>query len=133
LPDLEGNNVALEDFNGEETLLLFWSPSCGHCQGMLPELKEWEANPPRGAPKLIVVSDGTVEANRDQGFRSPVVLDQGYCVSDAYGAVGTPSAVLVDAEGRVASTVTAGGLAASGDSLNQNPSPPPPNPQRCSE
>jgi protein-disulfide isomerase len=108
LPDLEGKNVTLEDFSGEETLLLFWSPSCGHCQEMLPELKEWEADPPRGAPKLIVVSDGTVEANRDQGFRSPVVLDQGYRVSDAYGVQGTPSAVLLDAEGRVASTVIAG-------------------------
>jgi peroxiredoxin len=111
LPDLEGKRVSLEDFRGEETLLLFWSPSCGHCQDMLPELKEWEANPPRGAPKLIVVSDGTVEANREQGLRSPVVLDQGYRVSDDYGARGTPSAVLVDAEGRVASTVVGGGPA----------------------
>jgi peroxiredoxin len=108
LPDLEGKNVSLEDFRDEEALLLFWSPSCGHCQNMLPELKEWETNPARGAPKLIVVSDGTVEANRAQGFRSPVVLDEGYRVSDAYGVPGTPSAVLVDVEGRVASTVTAG-------------------------
>jgi peroxiredoxin/uncharacterized membrane protein YphA (DoxX/SURF4 family) len=108
LPDLEGKNVSLEDFRGEETLLLFWSPSCGHCQNMLPDLKEWEADPPRGAPKLIVVSDGSVEANREQGLRSPVVLDQGYRVSDAFGAQGTPSAVLVDAEGRVASTLVSG-------------------------
>jgi peroxiredoxin len=108
LPDLEGKIVSLEDFRGEETLLLFWSPSCGHCQDMLPDLKEWEANPPKGAPKLIVVSDGTVEANKEQGLRSPVVLDQGYRVSDAFGALGTPSAVLVDAALRVASTVAGG-------------------------
>jgi methylamine dehydrogenase accessory protein MauD len=108
LQDLKGRVVSLEDFRGKETLLLFWSPSCGHCQKMLPDLKEWEADPPRGAPKLIVVSDGTVEANREQGLRSPVVLDQGYRVSDAFGAQGTPSAVLVDAEGRVASTVAGG-------------------------
>jgi hypothetical protein len=75
---------------------------------MLPDLKEWEANPPKGAPELIVVSDGTVEDNREQGLSSRVVLDQGYRVSDAFGAQGTPSAVLVDAEGRVASTVVGG-------------------------
>jgi len=108
LQDLEGRVVSLEDFRGEETLLLFWSPSCGHCQNMLPDLKEWEANRPKGAPELIVVSDGTVEDNREQGLRSPVVLDQGYRVSDTFGAQGTPSAVLVDAEGRVASTVVGG-------------------------
>jgi thiol-disulfide isomerase/thioredoxin len=107
--DLEGRVVSLEDFRGKETLLLFWSPSCGHCQNMLPDLKEWEANLPKGSPELIVVSDGTVEDNRKQGLRSPVVLDQGYRVSDAFGAQGTPSAVLVDAEGRVASTVVGGG------------------------
>src|SRR5918998_6658540 len=33
---------------------------------MLPDLKEWEANPPKGAPNLIVVSDGTVEDNRSR-------------------------------------------------------------------
>lgn len=98
MPDLEGENVSLVDFRDEEIRLLFWSPSCGYCQNMLPELKEWETNPPRGAPKLIVVSDGTVEANRKQGFRSPVVLDDGYRVSDANGVPGTLSAVIVDAE-----------------------------------
>ena len=107
-PDLNGETVDLADFKGSDTLLLFWSPSCGHCQEMLPDLKKWEANPPKVAPKLIVVSDGTVEDNSEQGLRSPVVLDEGYRVSDAFGAQGTPSAVLVDAEGRVASTLVGG-------------------------
>jgi thiol-disulfide isomerase/thioredoxin len=108
LPDLEGNHVGLEDIRGEETLLLFWSPGCGFCQEMLPDLKEWEAAPPEGAPKLLVVSDGTVEENEAMGFSSPVVLDNTYAVGDAFGASGTPSAVLVDAEGRIASEVVVG-------------------------
>ena len=111
LPDLEGKKVRLEEFKGNEVMLLFWSPSCGHCQGMLPELKEWEVDPPEGAPKLLVVSDETVEANKAQGLRSPVVLDYNYALGDTYGAPGTPSAVLVDAEGRVASTVVVGASA----------------------
>jgi hypothetical protein len=90
---------------------------------MLPELKEWETNTPKGAPKLILVSDGTVEANREQGFRSPVVLEDGYRVSDAYGVPGTPSAVLVDAGGsrRLHSDRRRpGGHAVSGGSLKRN-------------
>jgi hypothetical protein len=42
------------------------------------------------------------------GLRSTVVLDQQFSVGRAFGAGGTPSAVLVDAEGRVASEVAVG-------------------------
>jgi thiol-disulfide isomerase/thioredoxin len=58
LPDLEGDTVDLEDFRGEKTLVLFWSPSCGFCQQILPDLKRWEGNRPEDAPKLLVVSSG---------------------------------------------------------------------------
>ena len=94
LPDLAGNTVELEDFRGEETLVLFWSPRCGFCQEILPQMKEWETASPEGAPRLLVVSDGTIEDNEAMGFSSPVVLDHTYAVSDAFGAAGTPSAVL---------------------------------------
>jgi thiol-disulfide isomerase/thioredoxin len=108
LPDLEANRVSLEDYRGEETLLLFWSPDCGFCMQMLPELKEWEKNSPEGAPNLVVVSTGAVEANEALGFRSTVVLDQERAVMQEYGAIGTPAAVLVDAEGRIASEMALG-------------------------
>jgi len=39
LPDLAGKFVSLSDFRGDTTLLLFWRPSCGFCQRMLPDLK----------------------------------------------------------------------------------------------
>jgi hypothetical protein len=78
---------------------------------MLPDLKEWEAAQPEGAPRVLVVSDGTVEDNEAMGLRSPMVLDQTYAVSDAFGGSGTPSAVLVDPEGRIASDVVVGSSA----------------------
>ena len=108
LPDLEGKHVSLEDFRGEETLVLFCSPGCGFCQEMMPDLKEWEAAPPESAPKLLVVSDGTVEDNAAMGLDSPVVLDDTYAAWDAFDVSGTPSAVLVDAEGRIASEMALG-------------------------
>ena len=75
---------------------------------MLPDLKEWEANPPEGTPKLLVVSAGTVEANEAMELSSPVVLDQEFAVGRAFGASGTPSATLVDEEGKIASEVAVG-------------------------
>jgi thiol-disulfide isomerase/thioredoxin len=112
LADLEGDEVSLqEDFRDEESLVLFWNPGCGFCQQMLPDLKQWEANSPEDAPKLLVVSAGSEEANKEMGLASPVVLDQQFAVGRAFGASGTPSAVFVDAEGKVASEVAVGASA----------------------
>jgi protein-disulfide isomerase len=111
LSDLEGKEIGLDNFRGQETLVLFWSPDCGFCQEMLPDLKEWEAAPPEGAPRLLVVSDGTVEENEAMNLSSPVVLDNTYALQEAFGGGGTPSAVLVDAEGRIASEVVIGASA----------------------
>jgi peroxiredoxin len=109
LEALSGKVIALkEDFRGEETLVLFWNPGCGFCQRMLPDLKQWEKNRPEGAPRLLFVSAGTEEANRQMGLASTVVLDQGFAVGRSFGASGTPSAVLVDAEGKIASEVAVG-------------------------
>jgi peroxiredoxin/uncharacterized membrane protein YphA (DoxX/SURF4 family) len=111
LPNLDGNPVDLAEFRGTETVVLFWNPRCGFCQRMLPDLKAWEAHPLAGSPKLLMVSTGTVEENRAMGLRSPVVLDQAFDAGRSFGAYGTPSAVLIDGEGRVASQLVVGASA----------------------
>ena len=108
LPDLDGKQVALEDFKGHPTLVLFWNPGCGFCQRMLPDLKAWEQSRPAESPNLLIVSTGTVEANRAQGLASPMVIDQGFATGSKFGANGTPMGVLVDAEGKIASATAAG-------------------------
>jgi hypothetical protein len=55
-----------------------------------------------------VVSAGTVAENLAMGLRSTVVLDQNFSVGSAFGASGTPSAVLVDSDGSVASELAVG-------------------------
>ena len=108
LEDLDGNTVELKDFRDEEVLLLFWNPGSGFCQQMLPDLKEWEANTPKGTSKLVVISAGAKEANKEMSLLSLVALDQQFAVGHSFGASGTPSAVLVDAEGKIASEVAVG-------------------------
>src|SRR5437588_333681 len=109
--DLQGKLIELSSFRGSKTLVLFWNPDCGFCQQMLGDLKAWEAQPPPQAPKLLVVSTGSVEQNRALGLRAPVLLDHNLEAGQAFGASGTPMAVLVDAEGRIASSVAAGAAA----------------------
>jgi thiol-disulfide isomerase/thioredoxin len=111
LPDLMGKMIDLVEFRGRPTLVLFWNPNCGFCQRMLPDLKAWEAHLPEEASKLVIVSTGSVEANYAMGIRSPVVLDQAFMVGRAFGATGTPTAVLVDALGNIASNIATGAQA----------------------
>jgi peroxiredoxin/uncharacterized membrane protein YphA (DoxX/SURF4 family) len=124
LPDLQGKMVTLSDFRKQKTLVLFWNLSCGFCQQMLADLKTWESDPPQEAPKLLVVSTGSVEGNQALGLRSPVLLDKGFTLGPKFGIHGTPMAVLVDAEGKIASEVAAGAsdvlaLAHAGSSTSQ--------------
>ena len=42
------------------------------------------------------------------GLNSPLVLEQSFHAGSAFGASGTPSAVLVDEEGKVASELAVG-------------------------
>lgn len=108
LADLDGHPVDLHDYRGRETVVVFWDDGCPHCQRLAEDLRRWEAEPPRDAPRLLVVSSGSAEATRAFGFRSTVALDREFRVAGAFGVSGTPSAVLVDADGRIASTIGSG-------------------------
>jgi thiol-disulfide isomerase/thioredoxin len=107
-PDLDGTIVDLADRRGRPTALIFWDPECGFCQQMLPALKQWEENPPPDAPAVVLISEGSAEANKAQGIRSLVLLDDDFTVAESFGADGTPTAILLDAEGRVASELANG-------------------------
>ncbi|MGH3994150.1 MAG: redoxin domain-containing protein, partial [Pseudonocardiaceae bacterium] len=109
LNNLDGEPVKLTDFAGQPTAVLFWNPGCGFCQRMVDDLKAWENNPPADAPKLLVVSTGDADRNRETGLKSPVILDSGFNVGRSFGASGTPSAVLVGADGKIASGLAVGG------------------------
>ncbi len=92
--DLDGNAVALSDFRGNRTLLIFWNPQCSFCEQMLPDLKAWEDESVPQAPALLVISRGSKEENRAMQLRSPIVLDNDHRAASAFGTAGTPMGVL---------------------------------------
>jgi methylamine dehydrogenase accessory protein MauD len=94
-----------------ETVVLFWNPGCGFCRAMREDLLGWEASPPAGAPGLLLVASGDAHEVREDAFRSPVVLDPEWELSGRLGAEGTPTAVLVGADRRIASPLVTRGEA----------------------
>jgi peroxiredoxin len=110
LPDLRGKNVNLEELLGQNTLLLFWDPLCPHCQAMSEDLKRWEETPPKGAPRLVYISSGNIDEtmSRHRELKSWTLLDEDFDIGPLFGTNSTPSAVLIDGEGRIASTLAKG-------------------------
>ncbi|HEX3617269.1 MAG TPA: TlpA disulfide reductase family protein [Solirubrobacteraceae bacterium] len=107
LRDGDGDAVSLSDPD-RDTLVLFWNPGCGFCARMLPDLLAWERARSADAPRLLVIAAGTLAENRAMGLAGELVLDANFSAGQAFGAAGTPSAVLVDSAGRIASGVAVG-------------------------
>lgn len=108
VPSLEGDTVALASLQGSAAILLFWNASCGFCRAIRDRILAWERSRASASPRLVLVSASDDRSMRDEGFNSLILVDKDAAVSNAFGAGGTPMAVLVSAEGRVASAVMAG-------------------------
>lgn len=107
LPDLDGQPVSVTDFTGQRLLLVFWSPHCGYCRQMLPDLRTID-RAGDAQFRLLVISTGEPDTNRDMGLNAKVLLDSDGSAGRALGAAGTPSAILVDGAGAIASPMAVG-------------------------
>jgi thiol-disulfide isomerase/thioredoxin len=111
LPALNGETVGLGAFRGREMVVVFWNPLCGFCQRLEPELRRWETERDAESRPVVIITAGTAEANQALGFTSTVLVDGDNSVGPRFGANGTPMAVLVGADGRIASDIATGGPA----------------------
>jgi protein-disulfide isomerase len=89
-----------------DTLVLFWNPRCGFCEQILDDVRAFERSAVN--PRLLLVSSGSPDQNEAQGLAAPIALDSEFAAGTAFGATGTPSAILIDREGRIASGLAVG-------------------------
>ena len=108
LTTLDGARVPLRERLNGETAVLFWNPDCGYCDRMLPDLRRAEAAATTETPNLLLISTGDAARNRTMALRAPILLDVAFAAASEFGATGTPSAVLVDDHGLIASQIAAG-------------------------
>jgi len=111
LPDLEGKTVALEDFRGKRVLLVHWSPQCGFCHRVAPDLAGLQSDLRKANVELLLASYGDAADNRplaeENGLRAPILLQDKPHI-EAFAHLGTPVAYLLDEQGRVAEPLAVG-------------------------
>jgi peroxiredoxin/uncharacterized membrane protein YphA (DoxX/SURF4 family) len=108
LEDVSGNAVSSKDLRGKKTLLTYWSIGCGYCTQMLEELRDWDKTKGQDEPNLLLLSSGDKEKNLELDLQSPIVLDDERKVAQKLGMNGTPSAVLINENGKIISEVAVG-------------------------
>jgi peroxiredoxin len=108
--DLEGQSVGLEDLQGTRVLLINWSPACGFCKRIGPDLAEVQPHLKGKGVELVLLAIGDADANRDvldeAGLNSKLWLHDG--TTELFVGLGTPVAYLIDADGKIASELTIG-------------------------
>jgi peroxiredoxin len=110
-PDLDGNDVGLDDMKGRRLVLVNWSPSCGFCSAIAAELTSLHADLLAHDTELVLLAFGTAEDNRavlSRAALSCTVLLQGDDAVDLFRGLGTPCAYLLDERGAIASRLAVG-------------------------
>jgi peroxiredoxin len=112
LPDLQGNQVSLDDYRSRRVLLVFSDPHCGPCDELAPHLARLHQEHRNNGLAVILVGRGSEEENRIKaerfGFEFPVVLQDKWKLSKEYGIFATPVAFLIAENGVIAKNVAVG-------------------------
>src|SRR5262249_16215750 len=112
LASIDGAEVTSEELlaAGKPVLLMFVSPNCAPCETLLPNVKKWEEDY-SDRLTLVLITKGGINENQDRiaKYEARTVLLQGESgVAEQYEAQWTPAAVLVRADGRIASNIAYG-------------------------
>jgi peroxiredoxin len=117
LPGSSGDRTSLQRLldRGASVLLVFTHPGCDICAALAGELPRWQERL-HARLTIAVIANGDVGENlawgRGRGLADiPLLVQSGNEAALRYRVRGTPSAVLVAADGRIAAPVARGPIA----------------------
>ncbi|MGH7785001.1 MAG: TlpA family protein disulfide reductase, partial [Candidatus Binatia bacterium] len=115
LPDVRGRVTTFDEVlaGGKATLFFFVAPTCQPCNALMPEIDMWRSEL-NDKINFIFITRGTPEENAEKfadGTEKTFLLQRDREFQDQVYAKWTPSALLVNVDGRVASHVASGDVA----------------------
>lgn len=112
LPAYHGGTRSLRQLlvPGKPLLLLFTNPHCGPCVVLFKEIKEWQ-DAHQDRLTIALISRGTIKDNFVNVARNnlgEVLLQKEREIGEKYGGLMTPTGVVVNPDGRIASRIAGG-------------------------
>ena len=108
--DPRGTAFALRELAGQWVLLVNWSPTCGFCIDLAPQLAALSSELATRKVEIVLIASGSVEDNeavlRAAGLECRLMLA---VQRDVFFGLGTPCAYLVNPDGETASHLRIGG------------------------
>jgi thiol-disulfide isomerase/thioredoxin len=105
LPDLNGQQVSLDQYKGKIVMLDFWATWCGPCRMTMPIVENLQKEYVDTMVLLTINLQESHDVVRDyiraQGIRSRVLLDEEGLVGKVYGTESIPLQILIDKQGIV--------------------------------
>lgn len=102
--DLEGDNIALEDYRGKYVLINFWATWCGYCKDEMPDLQAFSDE----NEDLVVIAVNVEESRElvekyisEGGYTFDVALDSEGDLSKAYYISSFPTSIFIDRYGNL--------------------------------
>jgi thiol-disulfide isomerase/thioredoxin len=113
LEDMSGNVCTLADFAGRLTLMVNWSPRCGYCDKIAPDIAGAQTALRDNGVQLVFLTSGEADANQevlDRFDLSPTVLLRDSGNVEMFAGMGTPAAYLLDGQGIVLNPLALGAV-----------------------
>lgn len=104
LAALDGEGIALSDYDGDVVIMNFWATWCPPCRAEMPGLNRfYEAHREKGMVILAINEEEGVETVRPfieaNNFTFPVLLDLQGQVAQQYSTRSYPTTFIIDREG----------------------------------
>jgi peroxiredoxin/cbb3-type cytochrome oxidase subunit 3 len=112
LPDLHGDTHTLDSLlaHGRPVVLTFLAVGCGPCGKVIPDVARWRESL-ADRLTMVVITDGEPDQIRDRWEElgvEHVLLDPSEEMLKAYGLAATPTSLVIDRNGLIASTPSSG-------------------------
>lgn len=116
LPDfhtfnVEGDSMKSSDFSGRGGIVVFTNDSCPHCDKVADSIVELSDAGYFAEREILFLNSGDPTKLVAKGLGDCTARDDNHMLGKRMGAFGAPSAVLIDAEGRISSETAVGSLA----------------------
>ena len=106
LPDINGDMIALSDYQGENIYLNFWASWCDPCNDEMPAIEKIYKEYNNKGLIILTINTGEDKATVEEymkanGYTFPVLLDLEMSVARQYKTSSIPVSFFINQEGKI--------------------------------